>query len=436
MESPQVPSQEAIEKAVAALHEEATSFLSKLVEADSQLHNERGVVDLMQAHFRDALHLDSVDRFAIKLDEIKDLPGFSPVDWSYDQPGKECVVGIHKPKGPVKGKSLILNGHVDVVPTGPEDMWTTGPYKPFVKDGRLYGRGSGDMKAGVVAYCFAFKALRDLGFVPAAPVYLQAVIEEECTGNGALACCARGYKADAAVIPEPFAASIISAQLGVMWLKIRVRGRPAHVLDTSAGVSGIEAAQFLYDAMRKLEVEWNSEEQRSAHPEYAAFKHPINFNLGVIQGGEWASSVATECTFEVRVGFWPGRKLEEVRKEIEDVLEKAAKHRNIPYTLHWRGFQAEGCLMDPKGEMMQRLGQAHKKVTKADPIYTPVTCTTDARFFELYYGIPATCYGPEATNIHGIDESVSLQSMLEVTQVLAVFIAEWCGLEPIQAQSQ
>jgi len=366
------------------------------------------------------------------LEEIKHLPGFSPVDWAYDRPGKECLVAIHKPKAPAKGKSLILNGHVDVVPTGPEDMWTTGPYKPFVKDGRLYGRGSGDMKAGVVAYYMAFKALQRLGYAPAADVYLQAVVEEECTGNGALACCARGYRADAVIIPEPFAASIITAQLGVMWLKIRVRGRPAHVLDTSAGVSGIEAANHLYDALKRLEVEWNSEEQRNAHPEYSQFKHPINFNLGVIQGGEWASSVATECTFEVRLGFWPGRKLEEVREEVETTLKKAADERHIPYTLQWRGFQAEGCLFDPQGDMMQRLGAVHKKVTKTEPVYAPVTCTTDARFYQLYHNIPATCYGPEAKNIHGIDESVSIKSMMDVTKVLAVFMAEWCGLEPTE----
>jgi len=90
--------------------------------------------------------------------------------------------------------------------------------------------------------------------------------------------------------------------------------------------------------------------------------------------------------------------------------------------------------MEPNRDMMQRLGQAHKLVSGKDPIFCPVTCTTDARFFELYYGIPATCYGPEATNIHGVDESVSLESTKEVTKTLAVFIADWCGLEPLQPQ--
>jgi len=79
--------------------------------------------------------------------------------------------------------------------------------------------------------------------------------------------------------------------------------------------------------------------------------------------------------------------------------------------------------------MMKLLGETHKRVTKQEPVYAPVTCTTDARFFELYYHTPATCYGPEAKNIHAIDESVSLESMKQVTKTLALFIASWCGLE-------
>jgi acetylornithine deacetylase len=263
---------------------------------------------------------------------------------------------------------------------------------------------------------------------------MQAVVEEEITGNGALACCARGYKADAAIIPEPFAGTILTAQLGVMWLQISVRGRPAHVLNTSAGINGIEAAYYLYDALRKVEAKWNTEEERKACPQskpYDSNPHPINFNLGVIHGGEWASSVPTECKFEARVGLFPGKKLEAARKEVEEAVAAAAQAKDIHYNLTWTGFQAEGCLMDPSGDMMQRLGQAHKAVSGKEPVYSPVTCTTDVRFFELYYGIPATCYGPEATNIHGIDESVSLDSVKEVMKTLAVFMADWCGLEPI-----
>ncbi len=228
------PSVAAITAAADALFDEAVEMLSELVRHGSTLHNEASALDYMATVFSE-LGLN-VDKFEIDLDTIKDQPGFSPVDWSYA--GKENVVGVHQPERNT-GRSLIFNGHIDVVPTGPEDMWTDPPFEPVIRDGRLYGRGGGDMKAGIVSYTMAFKALQSLGVQPAAPVYLQSVVEEECTGNGALACLARGYKADAAVIPEPFEQSLMIGQMGVMWFRVLVRGKPAHVLDTSAGVNAI-----------------------------------------------------------------------------------------------------------------------------------------------------------------------------------------------------
>ena len=125
------------------------------------------------------------------------------------------------------GPVLCFAGHTDVVPTGPVEQWGSDPFVPTVRDGKLYGRGAADMKAGIVAYTQAFRALQKLGYEPAAPVYLQSVVEEECTGNGALACLVEGYTADAAIIPEPFE-GVMSAQMGVMWLTIDVHGLPVH----------------------------------------------------------------------------------------------------------------------------------------------------------------------------------------------------------------
>jgi acetylornithine deacetylase len=281
----------------------------------------------------------------------------------------------------------------------------------------------------------AFSALRNLGVAPAAPVYLQSVVEEECTGNGALACLARGYTADAAVIPEPFNHMLMTAQMGVMWFRVRVRGKPAHVLDTSAGVNAIEEALRIAQALKALEEHWNASHAR--HSAYADDKHPINFNLGVIGGGEWPSSVPTECSFEMRVGFFPGVALADVRREIEATIAKAAaEHPGFdedPPAVEFLGFQAEGCTVDASGDMMQALADAHLRVTGRNARRAATTATTDARFFNLYGDIPATCYGPEGQNIHGIDESVSLASLRDVTRVLALFIADWCGLETIDA---
>lgn len=411
-----------------ALYDEGVAMVCDLVRFESTLGNEAEAQNHVAGLFAD-MGL-AVDKFEIDIDAIKDKPGFSPVDWSYA--GKENVVGVHQPRANT-GRSLIFNGHIDVVPAGPADMWTNPPFEPVIRDGRLYGRGGGDMKAGIVCFILAFKALRELGLQPAAPVYLQSVVEEECTGNGALACLARGYSADAAIIPEPFEQSLMTAQFGVMWFRVLVRGKPAHVLDTSAGVNAIEAAFELVGALKQLEARWNQDDLR--HASYAGAKHPVNFNLGVIRGGEWPSSVPTECRFQMRVGFFPGVKPADVRREIEATIAGAAAAipglAETPPVVEFVGFQAEGCTVDPNQEMMRLLARAHERVMGEAPALRATTATTDARFFNLYGKIPATCYGPEASTIHGIDESLGLDSFKQVTRVLAVFLAEWCGVEPI-----
>ncbi|EGC39410.1 hypothetical protein DICPUDRAFT_91231 [Dictyostelium purpureum] len=424
------PTHEKIIEVVDKLQNEAIEKLKQLVSFDSLLGNEKDAQMYIDEVFK-SLDL-KVDRFEIDLEQIKNLPGFSPVNWSYE--GKENVIGIHEPqpsehasKPKDQRKSLIFNGHIDVVPTGRDSLWSQNPFSPYVKDGRLYGRGSGDMKAGIIAFIIAYKAIRELGFAPAAKVLLQTVVEEECTGNGTLACLARGYKADAAIIPEPFP-EIITAQVGLVWCKVNVRGRPAHVLEMTSGINAIDGAMFIVGELRKLEEKWN----QTKHDGFSSkFPHPLNFNLGMINGGEWTSSVPCECNFDLRAGFYPGVDLKYVREQLTATIEGAAKEKGLPVTIEWNGFQAEGCLHDKEGEMMKQLGETYKSALKRDAVYSPVLCTTDSRFFELYYGVPATCFGPESKYIHGIDESVSLESLRDVTRVLACFISDWCGLQPL-----
>ncbi|PWC35598.1 ArgE/DapE family deacylase [Azospirillum sp. TSO22-1] len=424
---------DAILGAVAALRGDGERLLADLVRLPSLLGAEAAAQELMARTFAD-LGLE-VDRFAIDEEALKAQPGWSPSLISYE--GRENVVGIHRPRQ-TTGRSLILNGHIDVVPTGPEELWSAPPFEPVVRDGRMYGRGGGDMKAGIAAFVTAFKALRSLGVQPAAPVYLQSVVEEECTGNGALACVARGYRADAAVIPEPFNHTLQVAQIGVVRCEVEVTGRPAHVLDTGAGLNAIEAAHRILGHLKRLESAWNHPEGR--HPAYAGHAHPYNLNVGRIDGGEWASSVPTRCRMELRFGFPPGRAAADVSAEIESAVAEACRTDSglsgISAVVRFRGFQAEGCVIDPDHPLIETLDSAHKAVCGASAERLAATCTTDVRNFVLYGDTPATCYGPEAERIHGIDESVSLDSVARVTAVLALFMADWCGLETIDQETQ
>ncbi|MCP5368857.1 MAG: M20/M25/M40 family metallo-hydrolase, partial [Hyphomicrobiales bacterium] len=185
-----------IREAVDAGFEEQLAFTADLVRFPSLRGQEHTAQDFM-ARAYGAEGLD-VDRWQVRVEDIQHLPGFSPVSISYDNAYN--VVGSHR-AAVNGGRSLILNGHIDVVPEGPHEMWNSPPYEPRTQGGWMYGRGAGDMKAGLVGCLYAYKAVRRAGFTPTADIFLQSVIEEECTGNGALACLARGYRADAAVIP-------------------------------------------------------------------------------------------------------------------------------------------------------------------------------------------------------------------------------------------
>jgi len=367
-----------------------------------------------------------VDRWQIDVEDIRHLPGFSPVAVSYDNAIN--VVGVHRP-AESKGRSLILNGHIDVVPTGPLDLWTKPPFAPHVENGWLYGRGAGDMKAGLIAGLAAFDALDRLGYRPAADVYLQSVVEEECTGNGALACLQRGYRADAAIIPEPSETELDIAQLGVMWFQVRVRGRPTHVGHAGRGVNAIESCFPIVAALHKLEAEWNA----NPHALWGDHPHPVNFVLSRIEGGDWTSSVPAWCTFDMRISFYPGMSLESVRAAVERTVREAAHNdgflANNPPEVVYHGFQAEPYILEgaeaPRAvlEQMHQIAFGEKLGTHA------ITATTDARFFGLYAGIPALVYGPSAEDYHGFDERVNLESVRKVTRSIALFMAEWCGLE-------
>ncbi len=404
--------------------DDQVAFTAELTRQPSLRGHEAPAQDLMARAFRDRGL--AVDRWKIDLADIRHLPGFSPVAVSYDDAWN--VVGAHRPRN-ATGRSLILNGHIDVVPTGPLDMWTTPPFEPRVAAGWLYGRGAGDMKAGLAANLFAFDALARIGLKPAGDVYLQSVVEEECTGNGALACLQRGYRAEVALIPEPSGNQLGAAQVGVMWFQVKVRGRPVHVAYAGAGSNAIEACWPLIQALHGLEARWNAEK----HPAFASHDHPINFVVSKIEGGDWTSSVPAWCTFDMRIGLYPGMDLAEVRRQVEATIADAARGdrflANNPPDIVYHGFQAEGYVLEGGSAAQSLLEECHRTVFGNGLERYAGTGTTDARFFGLYAGIPAMVYGPAAQDIHAFDERVDLESVRRVTQSIALFIADWCGTE-------
>jgi len=405
--------------------EREVQFLGGLVRRPSTLGDE-ALVQRFVAEELGGMGLKP-DVWQVDQAEIARMPGYSPVEWSYE--GRPNVAAVWRaPSG--GGRSLLFNGHVDVVPATPEHHWTHDPWGAEVRDGRMYGRGTADMKGGVAAMVYAVRALREAGVRLAGDLALETVIEEECTGNGALAARARGYGADAAIIPEPFGDRALEAQVGVMWARVTVRGRGAHAERASESVNAVLKACKLIEAVKELEAEVNEPSMR--HPLFEDIEHPLNYNVGVMRGGDWASSVPEECVFEVRISCYPGEDLDEVGARFKDRLLWAAKGdawlAENPPDVGFYAFRAEGCVVGRDEPVLSVLRGCHGAVTGRELGLFSFTGTTDARFFNLYAGIPATCYGPAGARLHAPDEWVDLGSVREVTGVLALAAMDWCGV--------
>ena len=403
-------------------------YTKKLVRMPSLRGQEHAIQDLV---FRELTTRGyKVDRFDMDRDAILAHPGGSPFsDQHSDAP---IIVGIHHPQNEI-GRSLILNAHLDVVPEGPHEMWTDEPFSGRIDGDWMYGRGGADMKAGSAANLFALDALHRIGLQPAATVYLQSVVEEESTGNGALMTWLRGYTADAVLIPEPEDEKLVRANVGVIWFKVAVQGTPTHVREMGEGANAIDAAYRVMGELRALEADWNERKTGKEHFENEV--HPINLNIGKIEGGDWASSVPGWCTIDCRVSIYPGVRAADAMQEITDRIAAFARQdfflANNPPKIDFNGFCAEGYVLEPGTEAEAVLSRAHVSAF-GKPLETFMTAGyLDTRVYALYNQIPALCYGPISRNIHGFDECVNLPSVKRITQAVALFIAEWCGTEPI-----
>jgi acetylornithine deacetylase len=424
LEGELAPVERELVDAIAAGADWMTEVLADLVRAPSVLHHE----DLGQEVVRSALQDLGLEPVDVPMDAgaIRAHPAHSPFDW--DVSSKRNVVASWRPGQVEDGRSLILNGHIDVVSPEPLDQWPRDPFGAELADGWMYGRGAADMKCGLAAILGALRGLRELGLTPSAPVTFESVVEEECTGNGTLACLLAGYTADAAVVAEPFGAAITTSQVGVLWFRVKIKGVPGHAAELGNAVNAIEKSLSVIQALRALEREMNE----APPPPYDRFGHPISLNVGEIHGGDWPSTVPGECVTSYRIALYPGRSVRDLQDRIEAIVAEAAVDDPAifahPPEIVYGGFACDGYEIDEGAPLVRSLGNAFARLSGESPALVATTGTTDARVFGLAGGIPAVCFGPYAEQAHGVDERVYLPSVVQTAQVLGLFVRDWCGL--------
>lgn len=410
--------------AVDALADDIIDFTSRLVAEESTLGHEQSVLSVMESELRELGF--SPRRIPIDPGTLVSHPGFAPVPWDYDK--RYCLVAMQGASGS-GGSSALFNGHLDVVSAEPFSFWERDPFDPIIEDGWLYGRGAGDMKSGVAAMVYAVHAVKKAGFGLTAPVSIEAVVEEECSGNGTLACLAAGYDGEAVLIPEPFGPTILTSQLGVYWFKVTVRGAARHVLAARSGVNAIEKCFPLIQALRDLEAELN---RGKRPPAFRAIEHPINLNIGMINGGTWPSTVAAQAEFHARLGFFPDTRYADACHRVTETIVKAAARddwlrENLP-VVEFYGFRSEGYSVAMDQPAFSTLNTCHRDLTGEEAREYTATCTTDLRAFHFFGQGQATCFGPVARNIHAANEAVNIESIIHVARSYALFLSRWCGV--------
>src|SRR6266542_4793814 len=330
------------------------------------------------------------------------------------------------------GRSLIFNGHTDVVPAGDLANWRYPPWQGAVAGGRVYGRGAVDMKGGLCCALFAARAIRAAGVPLHGRLILESVIGEEDGGIGTLGAILRGYTADGAVIVEPTELCVAPAQAGALNFRLTFPGRSAHGCVREEGVSAIEKFFPIHAALLELERERNAAAARD--PLYARYSLPYALCIGKVSAGTWASSVAESLTAEGRYGLALGEDIAAARRQLEQAVARAAQAdpwlRDHPPLVEWWGgrFEPPGIAADHP--IAAAVAAAFGAATGALARLEGMTYGADMRLLVNVGNTPTVMFGPGDVRVaHRPDEYVPIDDLAAVTRTLALTALRFCGYE-------
>ena len=365
------------------------------------------------------------------------------------EPGRDNAVGVLEGDG--GGRSLIFNGHVDVVPPGDEHQWQSDPFAGGFSDNRIWGRGAADQKGGLVAQAMAAVALSREGVRLGGDLLLEAVVGEEVMDHeaGVSAVIGAGFTADAAIVSEPSGPprlGVIPATPGNLWFSITVRGKAVHASvrrelvredggGSRVGVNALEKAVFvIMPALQQLEQEWGSTKQ---HPLWRPGQFVIH--PGVIDGGPTGARVpfitSDYCTVEYAAWFPPDEGVDRIKAELVDRVISACQLdpwlREHPPEIEWKMYWP--ALDTPQDHpIVQTLEAAHRAVVDLTPSVGPSEisgwCAVCDATFLSDAGIPSVIYGPGSLlQAHMVDEWLDADELVTATMTLAVTAYRWCA---------
>ena len=413
-----------VAREVEARHDDAVRLLQELVRVPSTTGEEGAVQEKVEHALRGrGLEVDVWEATREQVEPYRDHVGEQE---TYTD--RQNVAGVLRGRG--GGRSLLLNAHVDTVAPGDPEAWGHDPLGGEVVGDRLYGRGSCDMKGGLVTHLAALDALEAAGVELLGNVTVTATVGEENGGLGALSAVLRGYRADAALITEPTRLRLVPAQGGSLVFRLTVPGRSAHAAVRDEGVSALEKFVPLFEALMELERERNA---TLSHPLYDHLENKVPINIGVVQAGNWASTVPEGLVAEGRAGLIPGEEVdafkERVRERICGVADGDPWLRENPPVLEWFGGQFAPAEVPTDAPICEAVKRAHALATGREPAVEGVSYGADMRLFVRFGGTPCVMYGAgDVRDAHGPDEHISIPDLATATKTVAFLILAWCGV--------
>lgn len=417
---------QAVDRWLTDHQEEQVAFLQKLIRIPSVTGDE-GPIQAFMSEYLTGMGLE-VDCFIPSLEALRRHPAF--VEPAQDYAGRPDVVATWKGTG--GGRSLLLNGHIDVIPEGAAESWKHGPWSADIEDGKLYGRGASDMKSGTAAMTMALRAIQAAEIRLKGDVILEYVMDEELTGNGTLACVTRGYRADGGICCETSSMCVQPGSIGRIWFTIQVKGKAAGIQRRYEGVSGIELGYLVTQAVAAYEKERVA---RITHPLYPDILGAIPCMVGQMESGSYNSAFPDSCTLKGSLATVPGEDSAQVKAEfVQFVTDYAAQHhpwfREHPPQVIFTGYFAEPSEIPTDSPIVKTLCRNFQAVLGRAPEISGREGAADIRHMNQYGGTPTVIFGPGRTEqMHANNEWVSVQDYLDAIRVLAHTVLDWCGVQ-------
>ncbi len=404
---------------------EIVDFLRELISYPSVTGDEKGIQAFISNWLKERLGI-AVDVWEPDLNELKRHPGYVPVERDYKN--RPNVVGRYKGNG--SGRSLLFNGHVDVIPAGSEDAWQTNPWAGTVRDGKIFGRGASDMKAGLAAYTMAMHAIIKSGIKLKGDVILEYTVDEELSGNGTLAAIMRGYTADAGISGETSSMNVQPACIGRIWYEIHIKGKPAGIQRQWEGVNAIDKGYLVVRAVSEFQ---EGRMKIITHPLYPNIRETIPCLVGVFQAGSYPSAFPDSCLLKGSMATVPGEDSDRVKKGFAEHLESSTSSdpwlKDNPPTIKYTGYFAEPSEIPVDHDIVKSLKSAYQTALGVQPNISGRTGAADIRFLNKYANTPTVIFGPGPTDqMHATNEYAKIDDVIAATKVYALTILDWCGI--------